>query len=154
MTLDIQFRVRVKDLLDYIDQAFGGLEQLEAHLRKNPDDAPRILLFEAAEGNVGTPNRVVTFGKRYLGDTSAVVSAPKVELLEHLMRHPGLSLRELARALDRDPSTISEHLEDLERSGLVLKESHGAGRPVTLRTIPQEIHIRLTREGEDATAEA
>lgn len=129
----------------------GGVEQLGRYLARHQTDSARILLYEAALRYGGQPDKVVTFGRIFLGDPRSVVSAPKIDLLEFLMRHPGLGLRELARALGRAPATVSEHLEELERAGLVLRESRGAGRPVSLRTLPQEIHIRLT-SGEDEAA--
>ncbi|MHB8584815.1 MAG: HVO_A0114 family putative DNA-binding protein [Thermoplasmatota archaeon] len=152
MTLDIQFRIRVKDLLDHIDHEFGGIEKLGAYLRKHPDDSARILQHEAALRNADKPNKVLTFGQMYIGDPRQVVNVAKVEVLEFLMRHPGTSLRELARAMDRNPATISEHLEELEHAGLILKESRGAGRPVALRALPREIQISLRGGAEGAVA--
>lgn len=152
MSLEIRFRIRVKDLAQYVERAFGGLDRLEAHLRAHPRDSARVLVYEALLRNGDKPNRVLTFGRLYIGDPRTLLSAAKFELLEHLMRNPGLSLRELARGLGKDAATVSEHLRELEREGLVVRDSAGPGRPAALRAVPREIHIRLRHEPEGATA--
>lgn len=154
MSLEITFRLRVRDLLDYIDHAFGGVDELGAFLAKHhgPSQSGRILMYEAALRYGDKPNKVVTFSRIYLGETRNAVSAAKLDVLEYLMTHPGASLRELARGLGKNVSTISEHLDELERACLVVKETHGAGRPATLRTVPKEIHIRLGGGPGQATA--
>lgn len=145
MTLEIQFRMQVKDLLEHIDEAYGGLDGLGRYLDRHPRDPGRTLLYEAAMHHRDHPRRVLTFGHAYIGDPRKVFGAAKIELLEYLMHHPGLGLRELARALERSPATVAEHLAELEGAGLILRRSGGAGRAASLQALPREVHIRLTQ---------
>lgn len=151
MSFEITYRIRARDLLAYIEREFGGVDLLGKHLLSHKPDPVRTIFYEAALRNRERPNKLLTFHRLYLGgDQRHVISAPKIELLEYLMRHPGLGLRELARALERTPATVSEHVEDLERAGFVLRESRGAGRAVALRALPREINIRLTSKEAEA----
>ena len=56
--------------------------------------------------------------------------------------NPGLSQIEVCRAIGRDKSTISPLIRDLERDGLILRESSTADR--------RSVTLRLTSKGEDA----
>lgn len=151
MTYEIQFRMRVSDLLWYVEHEFGGLEQLEKYLSKH-EDPRHVIIYEALARHRDRPSKVLTFGRLYLGEGERGLSPAKLEVLQRIMGSQGLSVRELARAMRKDPATISEHLKELEKDALVVKEDRGRGRSALVRPVPVEINIRLTRETEEATA--
>jgi predicted ArsR family transcriptional regulator len=68
----------------------------------------------------------------------------KGQILAHLKRNGGYSVKELAEAVNLSPVTVRQHLTHLQRDGLVTAEQHrnGRGRP--------QHRFRLTARGHAA----
>lgn len=86
-----------------------------------------------AAGSIGVDPRAVASTRRvehtpgtYLSELQAAVDeAGPADVLRTLAREgPGFG-RDVAAALDRDPSTVSHHLSRLEEDGLVERERDG-----------------------------
>ncbi len=68
----------------------------------------------------------------------------RAELLWQLQRQPRRTQRELSKALRCTPRNVTDLVDALEMSGLVVRESHPRDRRATL--------VRLTRRGQSEVA--
>lgn len=56
-----------------------------------------------------------------------VLTPRRLELLRHVHRHPAVSIRALAQALDRDYRRVHDDVEALAAAGLLEREEEGTG---------------------------
>lgn len=91
-------------------------------LRESLSDVARA--WSAAErGEPFTPVNKVVFVS---GDVFASIVTPRRrDLLSHLRKSPASGLRPLARALNRDPSTVHGDVKALEAAGLLVVDDAG-----------------------------
>lgn len=144
--VEIMVSMRVKDVLAVIDRRYGSLDKLRKHVRRHPNDQVANLLYDTADRHKDEPGLVVALGQVLIGDPSSILGVTKLELLGQLMGRPAVGLRELARSLKKNPATVLEQLAQLEAAGLVLKESGGPGKAVSIRPLATELTIRVSAE--------
>jgi len=73
---------------------------------------------------------------------SVELTSPKLELLRALAGGKSMTLKRLALVVKKDVSTVSRHLEGLERRGLVKREGEGYGCTYGLTPYGEIVHMR------------
>lgn len=77
----------------------------------------------------------------------ALAHAHRRHMLDLINARPGVSVGELAQAFDVTRIAVMNHLDVLERAGLVLSRKDGRSRRLFVNTVPiQLIHDRWTSE--------
>lgn len=83
------------------------------------------------------------------------VTRPKnLELLRAIVQSEPESIRETARAVDRDVSQVHRNLSELEVLGLIELETHGQSKRPTVWYDAVEIDLPLDRDDEPESAAA
>lgn len=143
--VEVTVAVTVRNVLRVVEQRYGSLAELRAHVRKNPDDMDAVMLYDTVTRHAEEPDMVVQLGEAFFGDPADILVFAKLRLIGHLLGHPGVGIRELARGLQKNPATVLEQVGQLEEAGLVMKESRGPGKAATIHPLIQELNIRVTR---------
>ena len=69
-----------------------------------------------------------TIGVGSIGELTALLSPKRMELLRHVAEHPGLSVRALAAALERDYKNVHTDVAELEERHLLERDENGRVR--------------------------
>lgn len=75
----------------------------------------------AARGERVEP--ILGFGS--MSELSSLLSRRRMELLRHVAGHPGLSIRQLAIAIERDYKRVHTDVTELEARGLLARNDDG-----------------------------
>lgn len=146
--VEVTVTMTVGDVLQVVERRYGGVAKLRRHIDRHPRDADAVMLWDTVTRHEDEPGLVVRLGEALLGDPGAILAFGKLQLLGHVLGHPGIGIRELARGLGKNPATVLEQVEQLEHAGLLRKDSKGPGRPATIHPLIQEFNIRVTRGAE------
>ena len=77
----------------------------------------------------------------------ALAHSDRRRMLDHVKRHPGCSVSEVAAGFDVTRIAVMRHLTVLEEAGLLISEKRGRTRHLYLNIVPiQAIHDRWTSE--------
>jgi DeoR family transcriptional regulator, suf operon transcriptional repressor len=68
------------------------------------------------------------------------MKSTKDKILQTLLRHPKITINELAEAVDINPISVRHHLTNLQMEGLIEAEEvrHGVGRPRLVYSLTQD----------------
>jgi DeoR family transcriptional regulator, suf operon transcriptional repressor len=68
------------------------------------------------------------------------MKSTKDKILQTLLRHPRITINELAEAVDINPISVRHHLTNLQMEGLIEAEEvrHGVGRPRLVYSLTQD----------------
>ena len=68
------------------------------------------------------------------------MKSTKDKILQTLLRHPRITINELAEAVDINPISVRHHLTNLQMDGLIEAEEvrHGVGRPRLVYSLTQD----------------
>lgn len=143
--VEVTVAMTVRDVLSVVERRYGSVAKLRAHIQKHPKDMDAVMLHDTVARHAEEPDLVVHLGEAFFGDPADILAFAKLRLIGHVLGHPGVGIRELARGLQKDPATVLEQVEQLEEAGLIRKESHGPGKPAAIQPLIQELNIRVTR---------
>ena len=101
------------------------------------EEATKRMIRAWNEASAGKPVRTSTIAFGSMVELGALFSHKRMQLLQYVARHPGLSIRAIARALERDYKNVHTDVLELE-SNYVLQR----GKTGLVTTPYDEIIIR------------
>lgn len=154
MRITIERTTTVGELLSEIAVVYGDERALQARLRKNRKDAGALVaLHNLREYASEKPAKQITETREVVVPDSklGLLTATRLHLLLSIKDAKGEveGLRRLAELVNRDVKNVSDDVQVLRSLGLLTVESHGPGRPSTIKLPGQAISLHLV---EDATA--
>lgn len=152
MRVSIQREIQIGDLLEEIEERFGGERQLENHLEENPRDwDARVALHDLREYRDEDPGKRIKDTRELVLQDSALdrLTFRRLELLVEIKQQGGTvdGIRRLARLLERDKKNVSADVEALREVGLLSVRRRGPGRAHEVRLPGEQIDLHLVEAG-------
>lgn len=96
-----------------------------------------------ASGFVSTLSRTLAAANRFLSlrlreEGLDTLVPSHGDILMHLFAHESVTMHELARAIGREPSTVTSLVKKLANAGYVQTDKHGSDRRITYVTLTDE----------------
>ncbi len=147
MKITTRKRKTVRQRRDEIQEKYGSLRKLQAHVRKNPRDTmAKVALHDLREYKDDRPAKVIHETQEIIIPDESI-DRLTIQRLQVLLALKGLgsapSARALARAVNRDIKNVSEDIHALRELGLLNVASSGPGRPHKISLAGDEIDLHL-----------
>ncbi len=141
MIVTLVRKIKAKDLIKEFEDTYGSIDRLKKLHDRDGGNMKSLTDLEDWEYLIKHPDEIITDGTTIFPD-KLVLGKSEMEILNSIKHGKPQSIRELARLINKDVSTIHPKIKELEEEGLLTLEEGSKNRKIPVLTY-DEIKIEV-----------